>query len=303
MKIDIRKTIVTSIIMLVATAIMHFVPGLFLFIVPFLLIPAVTLYYHSKESYYAMSFVILIAVIFTSIFTMQIMLSIIFGGFIVGQLLKEKASKERVLYILTVFYTIFSLIAIIILQMAGIVPKMADIFAPATDAYYNLLMAEVEKGTVTKEYANLFLTSMDALVLQIPGLLILFLFILSLIQVSITFPSIRKFKVSTPNFRPLYMWRIPKVVLYLYFLTLFTTLFLTDTDVVLLGIVTNFKYVLEWIIFIQGLSLFSFFIKVRRTHPALNILIYIFAFIFSPVTQIFGMIDMILNLKSNIKRK
>ena len=303
MKIDIRKTIVTSIIMLVATAIMHFVPGLFLFIVPFLLIPAVTLYYHSTESYYAMSFVILIAVIFTSIFTMQIMLSIIFGGYIVGQLLKEKASKERVLYILTVFYTIFSLIAIIILQMAGIVPKMADIFAPATDAYYNLLMAEVEKGTVTKEYANLFLTSMDALVLQIPGLLILFLFILSLIQVSITFPFIRKFKVSTPNFRPLYMWRIPKVVLYLYFLTLFTTLFLTDTDVVLLGIVTNFKYVLEWIIFIQGLSLFSFFIKVRRTHPVLTILIYIFAFIFSPVTQIFGMIDMILNLKSNIKRK
>ena len=121
MKIDIRKTIVTSIIMLVATAIMHFVPGLFLFIVPFLLIPAVTLYYHSTESYYAMSFVILIAVIFTSIFTMQIMLSIIFGGYIVGQLLKEKASKERVLYISTVFYTIFSLIAIIILQMAGIV--------------------------------------------------------------------------------------------------------------------------------------------------------------------------------------
>lgn len=303
MKIDLKKTLITTVLMLLATLLIHLMPVLCLIIVPFLLIPTVTLYYHDRNSYYVMSGIVLFTTLFTSIFAMQVMLSTIFGAYIVAQLLLERTSKERILYVLTGFYAIYSLISMIILQLTDIMPKSGAIFGPVIDTYSNILMKEVERGTITKDYADLVLSSTDAIILQIPGLLIFFLFLLALIQLVITLPLVRKFKVSTPDFRPLYMWRIPKSVLYLYFLTLLVSLFVTESDVVLLGIVTNFKYVLEWIIFIQGLSLFSYFMKVRRTPTVLNILIYIFAFIFSPVTQIFGMIDMILNLKSKIKRK
>ncbi len=129
----------------------------------------------------------------------------------------------------------------------------------------------------------------------------LLIFLLSLISLLIAMPILRKFKVAAPNFRPLYFWRVPKSVLYLYVIAVLIKLLLTPEDVILLGIVTNLQYVLEWIIFIQGISLISFFIKVKRTPTIINVLMFIFAFIMAPITQLLGMLDLIINVKARIK--
>ena len=72
-------------------------------------------------------------------------------------------------------------------------------------------------------------------------------------------------------------------------------------SVVTYGIVTNLRYVLEWIIFIQGLSLASYFVKMKKSPIFFKVIMFVLAFMMMPVTQIFGMLDMMLNIKSRIK--
>lgn len=304
MKIDIVKTLITTFILVLMTVIVSFVPGLMVILTPLMLVPIVNLFIKSKNSYYVASVItVLFATLLLSTVSMVWITGLVLAGYLIGSLLNMRSSKERMLYVLTVFYSFYTLLAIIVFQMASIIPKVDVWFKDVTTLYIKLLQEEVKKGNFKAENIELFKTAMDMFMLQVPGLIIFCMFLLSLVQLLITMPLLRMFKVSTPNFRPLYMWHIPKITMYLYFIATIIKWGLTETDVVMLGIVTNLQYVLEWIIFIQGISLFHFFMKIRKTNILMNICIFILAFLLPSVTQIFGMLDMIFNMKSRIKRK
>lgn len=303
LKIDIRKTIIITLIMLLLTLIINFIPPLVFLIAPFMLIPTVYIYSKSIRSYYVMSGIMIAVSIFMSIFTMQIVMASIFGGYIVGQLLIERVSKERMLYILTIFYSIYTLVSIIFLQITDYLPKVSSWFQPSIQMYNDILDKSVEDGSISNAQLEMFHTSMDTIIKQVPGIIILALFLLALIQLLITLPLLRKYKIATPNFIPLYRWQMPKSILIIYLITLLTHFSISEMDYIPLGIVTNLRYVLEWLLFIQGISLFSYFMRARQTHILLNLFIYFMAFIYAPITQLFGIIDLMVNLKKRVPRK
>lgn len=303
LKIDLSKTVIITAIMLVLTLMINFLPALVIFIAPFLLLPTVYLYCKSRNSFYVMSFIVIFVTVLMSIFTMQIMMGAIFAGYIIGQLLVEKSSKERMLYILTVFYSIYTLVSIIFLQVTEFLPKVQTWFEPTIKVYNDYLSKGIKDGTIPNYQLELFNTSMNELIKQVPGIVVLLLFLLALLQLVVTLPLLRQFKIATPNFRPLYTWQMPKAILIVYLIVLLTHFAITETDYVLLGIVINLRYVLEWLLFIQGLSLYSYFIRVRKIHPILTAFIFFIAFIYAPITQLFGMIDLMVNLKKHVPRK
>lgn len=303
LKIDLSKTVIVTIIMVMLTLLINFLPFMALFIASFLLIPTVYLYCKSRNGFYIMSLIVILITIFMSIFTMQVIMGSIFAGYIIGQLLIERTSKERMLYILTVFYSIYALISIIFLQVTDYLPKVKTWFKPTIDIYNEYLSKGVKEGTIPAYQLEMFNTSMNEVIKQVPGIVILSLFLLALLQLVITLPTLRQFKIATPNFKPLYTWQLPKVLLIIYLFVLLAHFGITETDYIPLGIVINLRYVLEWMLFIQGLSLYHYFVKMRKIHPIVKAFIFFMAFLYAPITQLFGIIDLMVNLKKRVPRK
>lgn len=303
LKIDLSKTIVVTMIMLMVTLLINFLPFMAFIIAPFLLIPTVYLFCKSRNGFYIMSLIVILITIFMSIFTMQVIMGSIFAGYIIGQLLMERTSKERMLYILTVFYSIYTLVSIIFLQLTDYLPKVQTWFNPTIDIYNEYLSKGVKEGAIPAYQLEMFNTSMNEVIKQVPGIVILSLFLLALLQLVITLPALRQFKIATPNFRSLYTWQMPKVLLIIYLFVLLAHFGISETDYVPLGIVINLRYVLEWMLFIQGLSLYSYFIKMRKIHPIVKVFIFFIAFLYAPITQLFGIIDLMVNLKKRVPKK
>ncbi|MCE4956679.1 DUF2232 domain-containing protein [Macrococcoides caseolyticum] len=303
LKIDLRKTVIVTAIMLMITLLINILPFMTIFIAPFLLLPTAYLYYKSRNSYYVMSLIIVIVNVMMSILTMQIMLGAIFAGYIIGQLLVERTSKERMLYILTVYYSIYVLVSIIFLQVTDFLPKVQTWFEPTVNIYNDILSKGIKDGTIPEHQLEMFNQNIDIVMQQVPGIVVFVLFILTLLQLVITLPLLRQYKIATPNFRPLYAWQMPKALLYIYLIVLLAHFGISETDYIPFGIVINLRYIIEWLLFIQGLSLMHYFMKLKRTHPLLNIFIFILAFISAPISQLFGLIDLMVNLKKRIPRK
>ncbi|WP_170234552.1 DUF2232 domain-containing protein [Macrococcus equipercicus] len=288
--------------MLLIALLMNALPALILITAPFLLIPGVYLYYKDKLGFYVMSgIVLIISLVMLKLFALQVIIGVLLSSYLIGQLLETRASKETMLFALTALLSFYTLLSIISMQLLNLLPTTKQWFAAVKDSYMTMVETELSKDNISWENIALFNSALDQMQLQVPGLIVLLIFLLSLVSLLIALPLLRSFKIATPNFRPLYFWRVPKIALYIYVIAVVIKLFLTPEDVVLLGIVTNLQYVLEWIIFIQGISLISFYVKVKRTPLIINLLMFIFAFIMAPITQLLGMLDLIINLKARIK--
>lgn len=189
------------------------------------------------------------------------------------------------------------------LQLTDFLPKVTTWFKPVLTIYNDYLTKEIKAGTIPAYQLEMFNTNMNEFIKQVPGIIIFLLFLLALLQLVITLPLLRNFKIATPNFRPLYTWQMPKSILAIYLIALLAHFAFSETDYIPQGIMINLRYVIEWLLFIQGLSLYSYFMKLRKTHPVLNVFIIFLAFLSAPITQLFGIIDLMVNLKKRIPRK
>ena len=93
---------------------------------------------------------------------------------------------------------------------------------------------------------------------QLPSYIIIMVFLLVLINIIITFPILRKFKVATPIFRPLFAWQMNRTLLWIYMIVLVCVMFAMKPSI-FQSIVLNFEVVLSLLMYIQGLSLIHFF--------------------------------------------
>ena len=223
----------------------------------------------------------------------------IFMSVFIGQLLIERTSKERILYLVTAFMSVLTIAGVLIMQINGKLPLTSNVF----NEYYDVIVSYFEmSGNFSTEIQESLQASIDILQASIPGYIILWVFLLVLVNLLVTFPILRKYKIATPVFRPLFMWQIKSSVAFIFVITVLVSLFVTKDNVVMYGIVTNLQFVLEWVIFIQALSLFHLFIKVKKLPIIVAVIIFVLAFIFKPIAYLFGLMDIWFNLKQRIKK-
>ncbi|SUM30963.1 Predicted membrane protein [Staphylococcus gallinarum] len=128
---------------------------------------------------------------------LSILVLIIFLSFIVGQLLKERTSKERILYVTTTFMSIVSLIAIMLLQTFDKLPKASAIINPVKQQMHQL----ITESAVSGDSKMILEEGFRQFAVQLPSYIVIAVFLLILINLIITFPILRKFKVATPIFK------------------------------------------------------------------------------------------------------
>lgn len=299
-KVDIKATIIAILVLVLSVVIMGLVPYLAIIILPFITIPGTILWYRSKPSFFVTVVVTLCAtVLFNNVFLLTVMTLMIFMSVFIGQLLVERTSKERILYLVTTFMSILTIGSVLILQITKNLPLTSKFF----NQYHDVLISYFQMGgNLTTEIEESLKISLEILQVSIPGYIILWVFLLVLVNLLVTFPILRKFKVATPVFRPLFMWQINRSVAFVFVITVLVSLFVTKENVVMYGIVTNLQFVLEWVIFIQALSLFHLFVKVKKLPVIVGVLIFVLAFVFKPFAYLFGLMDIWFNLKQRIKK-
>lgn len=299
-KVDIKATIIATLALVLSVVVMNFAPYLAIIIFPFITIPGTILWYRSKPSFFVTVVVTLCAtVLFNNMFLLTAMTLMVFMSVFIGQLLLERTSKERILYLVTAFMSILTIGSVLILQITGNIPLTSKLFSQ----YQDVLMSYFQmSGNLTTEIEEALRVSIEILQVSIPGYIILWVFVLVLVNLLVTFPILRKFKVATPVFRPLFMWQINRSVAFVFVITVLVSLFVSKENVVMYGIVTNLQFVLEWVIFIQALSLFHLYVKVKKLPIIVGVLIFVMAFIFKPFAYLFGLMDIWFNLKQRIKK-
>ncbi|CAC7161358.1 Predicted membrane protein [Staphylococcus aureus] len=214
-------------------------------------------------------------------------------------MLKERTSKERILYVTTVAMSLISLIAFMLLQTFGRIPPSASIVKPFKQTLHEAITMSGADANMTQILEEGFRQA----TVQLPGFIIIITFLIVLINLIVTFPILRKFKIATPVFKPLFAWQMSGILLWIYIIVIICLLF-TGQPSVFQSILLNFQLVLSLVMYIQGLSVIHFFGKAKGLPNAVTILLLIIGTILTPTTHIVGLlgvIDLSLNLKRIMK--
>ncbi|MGS0652274.1 DUF2232 domain-containing protein, partial [Staphylococcus arlettae] len=138
---------------------------------------------------------------------------------------------------------------------------------------------------VEGDYKQMLEEGFRQMAVQLPSYVIVAAFVLILINLLITFPILRKFKVATPIFKPLFAWQMKKSLLFMYLVVLICVMFAVQPGT-FQSIILNFEIVLSLCMYIQGLSVIHFFGKAKSMPPILTVLLMVIGTILTPLTHI-----------------
>ncbi len=300
-KISPKATVLSIITLIVVALALHILPPLGLILGVFATIPGIILWHKSMESFAVTAVAtVVLTTLLGNIFVLSMMVLILLVSFVVGQLLKERTSKERILYITTTYVSMVSLIAFMGLQTFDKIPSSATLMKPIKDQMHEVISG----AAVGNDYKQMLEEGFRQISVQLPSYVVITVFLLILINLIVTFPILRKFKIATPIFKPLYAWQMSRSLLWMYIIVLFCVMF-TSQPSTFQSIVLNFEIMLSLCMYIQGLSVIHFFGKAKSMPLALTVLLMVIGTILMPLTHIvslLGVIDLCFNLKNIIKK-
>ena len=300
-KIQPKATILAIISLVIVALVTHVLPVLGLILCLIATIPGVVIWNCSIQSFGISALVtVILTTLLGNTFVLSTMVLLLILSAITGQLLKEKASKERILYVSTTSLSLISLIGWMLLQTFEKIPKAAVLIKPFKDEIHDVILS----SGLDSNYRQILEESFRQMTVQLPSFLIIVIFIFVLINLIITFPILRKFKVATPIFKPLFAWQMSRNLLWFYLIVLICVMIASEPST-FQSIVLNFDVVLSLVMYIQGLSVIHFFGKAKRWPNFATILVMVVGTLLTPATHIVGLlgvIDLCINLKKIIKK-
>lgn len=295
-KIQPKATIIGALVLAIVALVTHVLPILGLILCLFATIPGVVLWNKSIQSFGISALVtVIITTLLGNTFVLSIMVLVILTSLIIGQLLKERATKERILYVTTVSLSLMTLIGFMLLQVFEKIPRATALVNPVKETVHNVLLT----SGANADYRQMLEESIRKMTVQLPSYLIIIVFLIVLINLIITFPILRKFKVATPIFKPLFAWQMNRTLLTIYIIDLICVMFATQPNT-FQSIVLNFEVVLSLVMYIQGMSVIHFFGKAKRLPNVVTVILMILGTLLTPMTHIVGLIgviDLCINLK------
>ncbi len=115
-KIQPKATIMATITLVFVALALYLVPGLGLIFALFATIPGIVLWNKSIQSFGISALItVIITTVLGNTFVLSAIILVLIASLIIGQLLKERTSEERILYVTTVAMSLISLIAFMLL--------------------------------------------------------------------------------------------------------------------------------------------------------------------------------------------
>ncbi|WP_438363583.1 DUF2232 domain-containing protein [Staphylococcus rostri] len=298
-KIQFKPMMLCTLAWILVILVIHFIPPLGLFVALFATLPGIILWHRSIHSFGLSMFITFIFATLTgNVFVMSFMIITFVISALIARMLQMRASKERILYMTTFVSSILTLGVIMLLQSMQQLPYAQELLQPY-QAIVDQTIAMQELDKASQEILN---ASVQQLAIQIPGMVVITLAIFMFVTLLIICPILRKFKIATPVFRPLYLWQMQRSIFIIYAIALLVGM-TTEPATTMNSISVNFQIVLGFLLVIQGLSFIHYVCAMNRLHISLSILFVTLGIIFYPLTRLIGLLDIGLNLKSMINKR
>lgn len=298
-KIKPKDTILGSIALILVALVMHFIPILGVIVIFFAPLPGIILWYRSKYSFGIAALVsIMVATITGSLFVQTFMIILLLASLIISQLLLIKASKERILYVVSFVTSLVTLGVMIFLQSIKKLPYAHELIEP-----YKIVVDEtIRMQNLDAQSAKILEASVQQMAVQMPSFIVISITLFFMLSLLIMFPILRQFKVATPVYRPLYLWQLRKSIFIIYAIALLVSI-VTEPSTTANSISQNFIIVLGFLLVIQGLSFIHYACSIKKFPIGVSVLLIIIGIIAYPLTRLIGLLDLGLNLKSMLKKR
>ncbi|UXU55999.1 DUF2232 domain-containing protein [Staphylococcus agnetis] len=298
-KIKPKDTILGTIALILVALVMHFIPILGVIVMFFAPLPGIILWYRSKYSFGIAALVsIMVATITGSLFVQTFMIILLLASLIISQLLLIKASKERILYVVSFVTSLVTLGVMIFLQSIKKLPYAHELIEP-----YKIVVDEtIRMQNLDAQSAKILEASVQQMAVQMPSFIVISITLFFMLSLLIMFPILRQFKVATPVYRPLYLWQLRKSIFIIYAIALLVSI-MTEPSTTANSISQNFIIVLGFLLVIQGLSFIHYACSIKKFPIGVSVLLIIIGIIAYPLTRLIGLLDLGLNLKSMLKKR
>ncbi|MDG4944242.1 DUF2232 domain-containing protein [Staphylococcus agnetis] len=298
-KIKPKDTILGTIALILVALVMHFIPILGVIVIFFAPLPGIILWYRSKYSFGIAALVsIMVATITGSLFVQTFMIILLLASLIISQLLLIKASKERILYVVSFVTSLVTLGVMIFLQSIKKLPYAHELIEP-----YKIVVDEtIRMQNLDAQSAKILEASVQQMAVQMSSFIVISITLFFMLSLLIMFPILRQFKVATPVYRPLYLWQLRKSIFIIYAIALLVSI-VTEPSTTANSISQNFIIVLGFLLVIQGLSFIHYACSIKKFPIGVSVLLIIIGIIAYPLTRLIGLLDLGLNLKSMLKKR
>ncbi len=137
----------------------------------------------------------------------------------------------------------------------------------------------------------------------LPALLILSVFTTAWVLLLILLPILKRLGTDVPKFPPFRDMRLPKSVLWYYLIVLLVPL-LSDLQpgTMIYMIFINASVVLQFLLFLQGVSFYHFYIQQEGWPNWVKVVVTILAFPLLSFTSIVGLVDLGFDIRGWVKR-
>lgn len=225
-------------------------------------------------------------------------------GIVIGDSLRTKKSKLY-LYMATgisllITFAIQYIISVKLFEKDFI----KESFQLMRDSYmesFQLAKNLTGKAPISEEALQLMFQQME---LAIPATVTIGVFFLAFIIISTNLPILKRLGIAVPKFSAFKDLRLPRTVLWIYFIVLTIQLFVRPEIGTSLYVITfNFSLVLWVLLTIQGISFLHFVLDAYRAPNLLRVLATIFAIPLYNFAILLGILDLGFDIRSYVSGK
>ena len=174
----------------------------------------------------------------------------------------------------------------------------------AIETSYAQTSAMMERfGAPNEDYDEFISQIMFSFETLLPALLVLSVFLVTWILLLILLPILKRLGTDVPKFPPFRDMKLPKSVLWYYLIVLLVPL-LSDLQPGSMPymIFINASVVLQFLMFLQGVSFYHFYIHQEGWPKWVTVLVSILAFPLLSFTSIVGIVDLGFDIRGWVKR-
>ncbi len=276
--------------------------GMFLIPIPFVV-------YASRYSYKATLVLVLLSfllsIMFATVISLPLTLLASLTGTVIGTSIYKKNSSYEIWAKGALAYLVGFVLLFIVSQVVLIIDWQAEINRMVDESMEvsETLFKEAGLEEQATEQIELIREQMKLVTLMLPASLAVASIILAFLTQWMSYLIMNRVFQEKYRFPPFAAFNLPMSLFWLYFLTLFVSLFTTGEQTNFAIIISNAGIILGSLMVIQGLSFIVFYSKYKGLPKVLMVFMLIFALILLPIVRLLGVIDLGFQLKRRLSLK
>jgi uncharacterized protein YybS (DUF2232 family) len=278
----------------------------FIYIIVHLLLPLPILIYSVKHSSKASLLLVVASILATTFIGLwafiPITLAYSAAGFAMGICIKKGKSNIQ----LYISISLIFLMNIVLLYVTSNVIFKIDIIEDAMNTFQASFeqsvamlesMGQTMDGTLQDRVNDMF----SLIQTLTPSLIVVLAFLSALPVVLVNLPIAKRLGMKVRKWEPFRNWCLPKSLLWYYLITLLISLlFKMEEGTYLFAALVNISFVLQLLMFIQGISFIYFYSNWKKWSKTIPIIATLLSMLLFPFIRILGIIDLGFDLRQRL---